>query len=265
MIVLTILWLLPILSSLILGFKTSNEYLTQNFWEMPRTWAIFANVTNAWVKSHLGANFINSLFYGIVSACGAILLAALASYSLVWFRPRFGFLLFLVIWSGTIFPFQMYLIPLFRMYLSLRLYDTRIGMCLLYVSIAIPFSVFVFRGSFSTIPKEIGEAARLDGCTSMGVLWRFILPLSKASVAVLFLFIFIWIWNDLLFGLVLTKSTTSRPVMSALSQLIGAYTGGTNYPILMAGTLIVTLPVIVLFIALQKQFIQGLTMTTAGE
>lgn len=265
MVVLVLAWLLPVWSSLLMGFKTTQEYLTQQFWQMPKTWAIVGNLTAALSKAHLLENYFNSMVYGVVGAAGAILIAALAAYTLVWFRPRFGFLIFLLIWSGTIFPFQMYLIPLFRSFLSLHLYDTKLGMCLFYIAVAIPFSVFVFRGSFSTVPREIGEAARMDGCTNMGVLWRFILPLSKSSVAVLVLFIFIWVWNDLIFGLVLTRSTGARPVMAALSQLIGAYTGGTNYPTLMAATLFVTLPVIVLFAILKKQFIKGLTLTTAGE
>jgi ABC-type glycerol-3-phosphate transport system permease component len=265
MIVLTVVWILPIVFSLLIGFKTTDEYLRQRFWELPRTAAILTNLASAWFGARLGFNFLNSLLYGLVAAAGSILIASLAAYSLVWFRPRFGFLVFLLIWSGTIFPFQMYLVPLFRTYLSLGLYDTKLGMCLFYIAIAIPFSTFVFRGTFSTIPKEIGEAATIDGCTQMGVLMRFILPLSKSAIAVLVLFTFIWVWNDLTFGLILTKSVAARPVMPALAVLIGAYTGGTNYPILMAGTLIVTAPVLVLFLVLRNEFIRGLTLTTAGE
>jgi len=265
MITLVLLWILPVWSSLLMGFKTTQEYRAQQFWELPKSWAILDNLAAALSKAHLLENYFNSMLYGLVGAAGAILIAALAAYTLVWFRPRLGFLIFMVIWSGTIFPSQMYLIPLFRSFLTLHLYDTRLGMCLFYIAIAIPFSVFVFRGSFSTVPREIGEAARLDGCSNMGVLWRFVFPLSKSAVAVLLLFIFIWVWNDLIFGLVLTRSTRARPVMAALSQLIGAYTGGTNYPILMAATLFVTLPVVVLFAVLKNQFIKGLTLTTAGE
>jgi len=265
MILLVLLWLLPLWTSLLVGLKSTQDYLHQTFWQLPSDLSFFSNAVSAWSQARMGTNFFNSLLYGIIGAAGAIILASLASYSLVRFRPRFGFLLFLIIWSGTIFPYQMYLIPLFRMYLTLGLYDTRLGLMLFYIAIAIPFSTFVLRGYFSTIPTEISEAAGLDGCSNLGILFRFILPLSKSSIAVLVLFIFIWIWNDLIFGLVLSKSPDARTVMAALSQLVGAYTGGTNYPVLMAGTIIVSLPVVVLYLFLKKEFIRGLVLTTAGE
>ncbi len=93
-----------------------------------------------------------------------IIAASMAGFSIVRLRPKFNFFLFLVIYSGTLFPFQMYLIPVYRLFNTLGLYDTRMGMILIYSAICIPFSLFVYRGFYTTIPREIEEAAKLDGC-----------------------------------------------------------------------------------------------------
>jgi methylglyoxal synthase len=102
--------------------------------------------------------------------------------------------------------------------MSWGLYDTFLGMILFYIAICIPFCTFIFRNYFLTLPGEVLEAAKLDGCSNLKAYWKIFMPLSKPAIAVLLLFQFTWVWNDLMFGMVLTRSTEVRPIMVGLAQ-----------------------------------------------
>lgn len=266
MIVLGFLWLLPIWPTVLLAFKSNEEFGAQKFWQLPSQNFFGVNLVKAWNQAKLGRYFINSLLYGLVGAWGAIFLSSLASFSIARLKVKGAFGWFFLIWSGTIFPFQIYLIPLFKMYISTGLYDTFLGMMLFYIAICIPFCTFIFRNYFLTLPGEVLEAAKLDGCSNFKAYWKIYLPLSKPAIAVLFLFQFTWIWNDLMFGMVLTRSMNVRPIMVGLAQLQGFRAGsGTDIPSLMAGALAASVPTILLFVLLQRYFIEGMRLTTAGE
>jgi len=209
---------------------------------------------------------MNSLFYGLIGAWGAILLSSIAAFSIARLRVKGSLNWFFLIWSGTIFIFQIYLIPLFKMYISTGFYDTFWGMILFYIAICIPFCMFIFRNYFLTLPEDILEAARLDGCSNFKAYWKIYKPLSKPAIAVLFLFQFTWVWNDLMFGMVLTRSINVRPIMVGLAQLQGFRAGsGTNIPSLMAGALIASVSTILLFVFLRRYFIEGMRLITTGE
>jgi len=205
-----------------------------------------------------------SLLYGVVAAGLAILFASLGAYSITRLRIRWPFFWFVLVFSGTIFPFQMYLIPLFKLYQDTGLYDTQLGMIFFYTAIALPFCLFVMRGYFATIPRELQEAARIDGCSDFGIFRRIILPLSWRPIAVLFLFQFTWIWNDLLFGLVLSTSDGVRPITPSLAGLQGQF-AHSGPPLVLAAALLATLPTIALFLLLGRYMMRGLTLTTAGR
>jgi multiple sugar transport system permease protein len=158
----------------------------------------------------------------------------------------------------------MYLIPLFQAYVNIGLYDTRLGMILFYTAIAIPFCLFVMRGFFSTVPAELQEAARLDGCRDFGVYRRIFMPLARGPIAVLFLFQFTWIWNDLIFGLTLAKSDGIRPIMPSLLGMQGIYAQN-GPPTVLAGALMASLPTVALFLFLRRYMIKGLTLTVGAD
>jgi len=262
---LAIVWLAPFWSPLITPLKTTPEYFATSPWALPRNPAnFFDNLQTAWQTAGLGSGFLASLSYGVVGASMAIIFASLGAFAIVRLRVRAPFFWFILVFSGTIVPFQMYLIPLFQTYNSVGLYDTWIGMALFYTAIAIPFCLFVIRGAFSTISREILEAARLDGCRDVDVYWRVCMPLARGSIAVLFLFQFTWIWNDLIFGLVLSTSDGVRPVMPTLAGMQGLY-ATQGPPIVLAAALIASLPTIVLFLLLRNYMIRGLTLTAGAE
>ncbi len=262
--VLVFFWLVPLVITFLTALKTGKEAAATFPWQLPQGFALPENIAWAWTNGKLGQSFLRSVLYAGLGAVFAIALAALAAYALVQLQPKGAFIWFLIIYSGTIFPFQMYLLPLFFMYQKTSLYDSQVGMVLFYTAIAIPFCLFVLRNHFTTIEYEIVEAAQLDGLSNFGIFLRIYMPLSVASVAALFLFQFTWIWNDLLFGITLSKSPDVRPIMAGLAGLRGTY-AAQNIPGVLAGALLASVPTILIFAVLGRYLLQGMTLTTSGE
>lgn len=256
---LALLWIAPLYFVFINASKTMPDFTSSKFWHLPSEWAIWTNIQEVFVRTELGPGFINSMLYSTLGAGIAIFLAALAAYGLTYLNIKGSFYWFLLIYSGTLFPFQMYLIPLFKMYSSANLYNTFTGMLLFYIAICIPFCLFVLRNFYKTLQKEVVEAARLDGCSDFRIFAYIFVPQSLPPFLVLFLFQFTWVWNDLIFGLVLSQSVSVRPIMASLAQMQGLYSG-TGMTTLLMGTLIVSVPTLLLFGFLQKYFIRGLSL-----
>lgn len=262
--ILVVIWLIPLAITFLTALKSNQEFATSAPWSLPTQIVLKDNLLFAWRSGRLGESFVRSLVYASLGAGLAIVMASLAGYALVQLKVWNAFFWFLLIYSGTIFPFQMYLLPLFYFYQKTSLYDTQIGMIFFYTAIAIPFCLFVLRNHFTTISHEIIEAAKMDGLGNFGIYLRMYLPLSVAPIAALFLFQFTWIWNDLLFGITLAKSPNVRPVMAGLASLRGVYSAQ-NTPGVLAGALLASVPTILIFIALGRYLLRGLTLTTSGE
>ncbi|GGD72342.1 carbohydrate ABC transporter permease [Paenibacillus nasutitermitis] len=258
--VLAVLWLLPIILVLMNATKSLEDFTYGNIWKLPATFHLFKNMSEALQMGALGRGMLNSFLYSFLGAGLSIFAAALAAFGIVILRVKGGFYWFLLIYSGTIFPFQMYLVPLFKAYQSFGIYDTFGGMLLFYVAISIPFCLFLLRNYMSTIPYEIVESAQLDGFKSFGIFTRIIFPLLLPPISVLLLFQFTWIWNDLVFGMTLSRSEAVRPVMAGLATMQGMFfrSGVTT---LMAGIVLTSLPTIILFFVLQRNFIKGMLLT----
>jgi ABC-type glycerol-3-phosphate transport system permease component len=257
-------WLVPVLFLFNLSSKQPLDYTMSAYWALPQRFVLLENVRYVFERTQFLTPYLNSIGYAIAGSAIAIFFSSLAAFAVTKLRITGGFTIFLLLWTGMIFPIQIYLIPLYKAYLTINLYNTRVGLLLIYVAICTPFCVFVFRSFFLSLTDDYHEAARIEGCTSFQIYSRIFLPNSLGPIAVLFLFQGSFIWNDLILGMVLTGSQKVRPVMNALSMLNSIYSG-TNVPAVMAGNLLACLPVIVLYLALQKYFIQGLKIQAAGE
>jgi multiple sugar transport system permease protein len=262
LIVLTLVWLLPVVSSFLASFKSSKDFVSQAWAGLPTEFYFFKNLATVLREYRIQDNLASSFIYSTVATVVVIVAASMAGFSIVRLRPKFNFLLFLVIYSGTLFPFQMYLIPDYRLFNILGLYDTRVGMILIYSALAIPFSLFVYRGFYTTIPREIEEAAKLDGCGPVRSFVSVFLPQSLPPTAVVALFQATWIWNDLLFGMVLSRTQYVRPVMVAVATMTGY--GGGNIPWIMTAVIFTSVPTILLFVWLRRYFIQGMVLSMQG-
>jgi len=263
LIILSMVWIFPLVSMIMVIFKSPDEFNSLHYWALPPLKNILknigSNVAHAWVKTKIGMNFINSLIFAFSAGIGSAFIASLGGYALVHLKIKRPQSWFFGIFIGNLFPFQMFLIPLYLFLNKLGLYDTRTGLIIVYVGICVPFALFVYRNYAYTLPGEIFDAAKVDGASKWKSFIKIFLPMSKPAFVVAFIFQFIWTWNDLLFGLILTERY--RPIMTALSKLQGAR-GGVPVTILIAGALIASIPTIIVLLSLQRFFVRGFTLTT---
>ena len=259
---LTLAYLTPFYYLLVTVFKSTPEYATTGVLQLPRSLTPFAdNVALAWTVARLDAAGLNSFSYGLIGAFLAVGFAAAAAYGMTRLNLIGSNGWFMLIFTGTLFPFQMYLVPLLFGYQRLGLVNTWLGMLAVYVAISIPFPLLVLRNSFSAISREIDEAARIEGAGEWRVFISMIVPNAAGPLIALFLLQFTWIWNDLLFSSILANGIEVRSVMVALQSLQGTYSSlGPN--VVMTATLISSVPTVLLFLALRKYFMVGLQLGT---
>jgi len=258
--ILALAWVTPFYYLAISIFKSNAEYGMGSPLALPTSFApVLENVAEAWTKAKMGSGMLNSLLYGVVGGAAAIFIAALASYGLTRIDFRGKGFWFMLIFSGTIFPLQMYLIPLFMGYNKLGLTNSRLGMMLFYTAVCIPFPVLVLRNYMAGLPREMDEAARIDGCSEFRIFRSIILPNCWAPMATLFLIQFTWIWNDLIFSMVLTNREDARSLMNGLMVLQGSY-ANTTPNVVMTATLLASLPSVLLFLLLRRHFMNGLKL-----
>lgn len=254
--ILSVLWILPIVFVILNLFKTKKEYNLGSLWSLPQGNNLVGNFKTL-IANHIFDSFGVTLLYAFAGAGLAILIAIFAAYGLTHLRIKHKFFWFIMIYCGTIFPFQVYLIPIFKAYQNLNLYNTRIGMIIFYCAISIPYSMFVLRNFFLGIDNEICESARIEGASEFQILTKIFMPMAVAPLSIVFLAQFSWIWNDLMFGLTFTKSVETRPIMASLSTM-----GTGDAPAMFLACMISSLPTFLLFVLLNKNFQKGFAYTT---
>lgn len=256
--VLGLIWLLPVYLLLINASKAPEGFTSKESW-MPSDFSLFSNFAEAMRLSGLAESAASTLLYAIVSPAIAVLVGAAAGFAIVALRLRRGFLWFVVIFGGTVFPLQMILLPLFDAYSRISLFDTQLGMIIVYTAISIPFSAFVMRNFFTGIAHNVFEAAVLDGASTWRIFARVYLPMASSALVAIFILQATFIWNDLLLGLVLSQSDTVRPIVTSLAGMQSTY-GGAQMSVVLAGGVLVSLPTVVLFLFTQKFFARGLAL-----
>ncbi|MEH1874686.1 carbohydrate ABC transporter permease [Nostoc sp.] len=245
--------LLPLFVVFLTSFAptaTSLENLSKNSWSL-------ANYRVAWQQGKFLLAFANSTLVAIAVTAFQIVTSALAGYALARLKFRGRQALLLVVLATLVIPFQLLVIPIFLVLKWGHLINT-------YWALILPtavngFGIFLLRQYFQTIPVELEEAAAIDGANRLQILWRVMLPLARPALVTLFLFTFIGEWNDLFKPLVFTTRPELRTVQLALAEFQEQFTN--NWPLMMAAVTIATVPVMVLFLIGQRQFIQGIATT----
>jgi multiple sugar transport system permease protein len=254
---LTLLWLLPIGAALITAFRTMDDISINGFWSIPQVFST-ENFSKAWTTARVNSYMLNSFIITIPSLLGMLFLSSLSAYALARFKFRGNLLIYFMYVAGTLLPFQILLLPVFRLTNALGLYDTHGALILIHVTFQLGFCTFVLRNFMRTIPGEILDAARVDGCSEFRNYWQIMLPLSLPSLAALATLEFTWVFNDFLWALILVSSDAVKPVTAGLATLQGQWR--TDWALITAGALLSTVPTVLVFIFLQRYFIQGLTL-----
>ncbi|SDC94067.1 carbohydrate ABC transporter permease [Glycomyces harbinensis] len=258
LIVLGLIWLLPVYLLVINAAKSPLTFTTAESWR-PTDFSLFANIGEAMRLSGLADSVVSTLIYAIVSPAIAVAVGAAAGFAIVALKLRHGFAWFVAIFGGTVFPIQMILLPMFDAYSRVGIFDSKLGMVIVYTAISIPFSAFVMRNFFTGIAHNVFEASVLDGASTWRIFYRVYLPMASSALVAVFILQATFIWNDFLLGLVLSQSDTVRPIVTTLAGMQSTY-GGAQMSVVLAGGLLVSLPTVILFLFTQKFFARGLAL-----
>ncbi len=217
----------------------------------------FESYARAWEEASFNVYFWNSLTITVASVVLATLVASLAAYVLGRYTFSGSRILAAYFLAGLMLPFRLAIVPLFLLLNNMGLIDNRMGLILVYAATGIPFSVFILSSFFRQLPKELSEAARIDGAGEFTIFARVMLPLVRPALATVMVFQFVPLWNDFFFPLVLLRSTSKWTLPVGMTRFFGEFQA--DWSTLFAGLIITTLPLIILFLLATKQIIAGLT------
>lgn len=263
--VLLILFALIILTPLAIvffgAFKTPGE-LANNPYSVPAA-PVFGNFHAAFIQGNMLVYFKNTIFVSAVSLGLLLALSTMTAYAITRSGFKLGGKLYNFFVFGIIIPVQAIMIPSYFMMSKLILVNKIWSLIIVYVSTCLPFSIFILSGFFRTIPSELEEAAFLDGCTEFQAFVKVVLPLCKPAVTTVLILNLLYIWNDFYNPLLYIRSEGIKTIALGLSKYMGRYL--TNYPIMFAAVVMASVPVIIVFVVLQKQFVSGITAGSVKE
>lgn len=220
----------------------------------------WGNYEKVWTTSNIGQGFLNSLIIVGIAVLVILAVSAPASYVLSRAKFRGRGLLTMIYIAGIGIPYPLLFIPLFALLAGLKLVNTIPGIILVYVSLSIPFTVYILTGFFSSLPQELEDAAVIDGCNDFNVFRRVMLPLASPGIITAAIFNFIGLWNEFQLALIFIQDPDKRPLSLSLYSLKNAMTYSGDWAGLFAGVVIVIIPTIILFIWLSERMISGITL-----
>ena len=254
---LVIVYSMPGLGVIVTSFKDNREISRNGLWSQPEKIRL-DNYKEAWEQGNVRTYMENSFKVTIPATIASIAMGVLTGYVLSKLPFRGSGLLFIFLVAGMFYPPQIVLVPLFRLFNEINLYDTLWPMIIVHTAFGIPICTLLMRNFFATVPNALREAAIIDGANEGQILLRVMLPLSLPALAVLATLQFTWIWNDFLWPLIFTQSDAKRTIMVGLVTLKGQYSVAWGVQGAMA--VIASLPTLLIFIFFQRYFIRGLTL-----
>jgi len=255
--VIALIWLLPTIGLLVTSFRPRGDIQNSGWWttfgSFHLTLENYQQVLNA---QGMGQAFLNSLFIAVPSTLIPLAVCSLAAYAFSWINFRFRDTLFLFIIALMMIPIQVAFLPVLQLFKPLGLTQSFAGIWLAHTAFALPFGIFLLRNFFITLPKDLIEAARIDGSSTFGVFWKIVVPLSVPAIAAYGIFQFLWVWNDLLMALIFVGSNANYPMTIQVTTLLGTY--GAEWHLLAASAFLLMAVPLAVFFSLQRYFVQGL-------
>jgi multiple sugar transport system permease protein len=253
-----ILWLLPLIAVALTSVRSAADITAGNYWGWPTSFNMLENYTAVFTNSPIGQYILNSFKVTIPTVIGALVLSCMTGFALGIYRFKSNMLVFFMFVAGNFVPFQILMVPVRDLTLSLGIYNTTMGLALFHIAFQTGFCTLFMRNFIKALPHELIEAARVEGVSEIQIFWHVVMPLMKPAIAALSVLIFTFIWNDYFWATVLTQGADTQPVTAGLYSLNGQWVAA--WHLVSAGSIVAALPPVLMFFAMQKHFIAGLTL-----
>lgn len=253
-----LLWLVPTVGLFVTSWRTRADIAATGWWN-----ALFQfrytveNYSEVLEARDFGDGFINSFIISIPSTVFPILIGALAAYALAWLKFRGRDALFLIVIALLVVPLQTTWVPVLQMFNLFNITGTFAGLWMAHTAYGLPFAIFLLRNFFIGLPEELFDSAKIDGASDLGIFFRIVVPLSVPAIASLAIFQFTWVWNDLLNALIFLQDPAKYPLTRTIQNLLGQY--GSEWHLLAAGAFVTMSMPLLVFFALQRYFVRGIT------
>lgn len=252
-----LLWLFPLLGVALTSLRPASDLAQGNYFGMPSGIA-WENYVFIFTQTPIGQYMVNSLWVTVPTVIGAVALSLMTGFALAVYGFRGNILIFFLFVAGNFVPFQILMVPVRDMTLQLGMYDTWYGLALFHIAFQTGFCTLFMRNFIRALPFELIEAARVEGVAEWRIFWFIVLPLMRPAIAALSVLVFTFIWNDFFWATVLTQGVDSQPITAGLSSLNGQWIA--QWHLVSAGSIVAALPPVLMFFAMQRHFIAGLTL-----
>lgn len=258
LLILAVIWLTPSVGLLITSFRPREAIASSGWWTAfsPARFTV-ENYAQVLTAQGMDRSFFNSFIITIPGTILPVLLGAMAAYAFAWVQFRGRNIIFLVIVALLVIPIQTTLVPVLRLFNQFGLTGSFVGIWIAHTAYGLPFSIYLLRNFFVSLPRELFESAKIDGANDITVFSRIVVPLSVPALASLGIFQFMWVWNDLLIALVFMGNPELQPMTVRIQAMLGTY--ATEWHIMSAAAFISMAMPLVVFFALQRYFVTGLT------
>jgi len=255
LVVFIIITIYPMLFVMITSLKTSKEFYS-NIWLLPKNYA-WSNYIYAWKTAKIGEYFFNSLVIVSITVLSTLVIGSLAGYSLAKLKIPHADTIMLVIFLSTMLPSESIIMPMYILNSKLKMTGTYLSLILPYIAWGLALTIYIYRNFFNTIPTEIIEAARIDGCTEITTFSKVVMPMMLPATATNGILLFLAWWGELLWASIELSTSSIKTLPLGITAFVQS--SGTNWGPLSAASCIILIPVIIFFLFTQKYFISGLT------
>ncbi len=253
-----IIWLLPLIAVALFSIRPLADFTNGNYWGVPSTFEFFTNYGRVFTDSDMPKYMLNSVFITVPTVIGAVALSTMTGFALGVYRFRGNLIIFFMFIAGNFVPFQILMVPVRDLTLSIGLYDTKMGLVMFHIAFQTGFCTLFMRNFIRALPYELIEAARVEGVKEWRIFWFIVLPLMRPAIAALSVLIFTFIWNDYFWAIVLTQGPDAQPVTAGITQFNSQFIA--QYHLMSAGSIVAAIPPVLMFFMMQKHFIAGLTL-----
>lgn len=248
----------PMLWSLLNSFRSSPEIFSSP-WTLPADWKV-ENYVTAWTKMNAGTYLMNSVVVSVATLAVVMTIGSMAAYALARYEFRGNRFLYFAFIGGLMIPGFLLYIPAWFLHRQLGLLDSLPGLVIQYTAFNLSFTVFFLYSFFRTLPRELEEAALVDGLSVFGVYWRIMLPLSKSGILTVTVFNFLSVWNEFVWALISIYTETKKTLPLGTVNILQQAKYATDWGAMFAGFMIVALPTLVVYIIFQSRLTEGITV-----